>query len=391
MRKAWAEPLSALVDRKVRMDKYDVVVVGGGIAGSVAARFLAERGLRTLLLEKHKTPRNKACSGIQFMYLERLVGEKIPRAALCRNALCRVEMVTPNGKAITGRITMLNFWRSTFDSWLNSVAVRKGAEFHDETSLLDFRQEADRMMLRVGGTAGEKEITTRYLIGADGMSSPIRKKLRPEHFGNRSSGATVNYYFKSDTKLDPSTLYMFYSSRFSPLMFAWVYKKDDWWIVGTGADKDLLKYAEAFLKYVEERYSFKGELVRKEGFSSPMEPSIYLGDGSVLLAGDAAGLVDMYRGLGMDNAALSARFAVKAVVEAEKTGHPAVGFYERLMSGMVNKMHRNERRQAARYATEESLQKSLSTPNMIKDGMLMLATAQLDKIIPPERTVTLPL
>jgi flavin-dependent dehydrogenase len=286
---------------------------------------------------------------------------------------------------------MLNFWRSTFDSWLNSVAIREGAEFHDETSLLDFRQEEGHIALKIGGGSGEREVSTQYLIGADGMSSNIRKKLRPEHFGTRPSGATVNYYFKSDTKLDPSTLYMFYNSEFSPLMFAWVYMKDDWWVVGTGADRDLLKYAERFLKYVEGRYSFKGELVRKEGFSSPMEPSIYLGQGNVLLAGDAAGLVDMYRGLGMDNAALSARFAVKAIVESERTGVAPIGFYERLMGGMVNKMHRNEKRQAARYATNESLQRSLSTPNMIKDGILMLATMQLDRVVPPERTVTLPL
>jgi geranylgeranyl reductase family protein len=373
------------------MDKYDAVVAGGGIAGSVAARFLAERGFKTLLLEKHKTPRNKACSGIQFTYLERLVGEKIPRHALCRNEIRRVEMVTPNGRAMTGRMGMLNFWRSTFDSWLNSVAAREGAEFHDETSLLDFRQEQGNVALKIASVSGEREVSTRYLVGADGMSSGIRKKLRPEHFGNRPSGATVNYYFKSNTNLDPSTLYMFYNSDFSPLMFAWVYKKDDWWVVGTGADKDLLKYAERFLKYVEERYSFKGELVRKEGFSSPMEPSIYLGQGCVLLAGDAAGLVDMYRGLGMDNAAISARFAVKAIVESERSGVSPIGFYERLMSGMVKKMHRNEKRQAARYATNESLQRSLSTPNMIRDGMLMLTVMQFDKLVPPERTVTLPL
>ena len=373
------------------MDRYDAVVVGGGIAGSVAARFLAERRLKTLLLEKHKTPRNKACSGIQFMYLERLVGEKIPRYALCRNELRRVEMVTPNGRAITGRMDMLNFWRSTFDGWLNSVAVRAGVEFQDETSLLDFQQEQGHIVLKIAGVSGETEVSTRYLVGGDGMSSTVRKNLRPEHFGKRPTGATVNYYFKSDTKLDPSTLYMFYNSEFSPLMFAWVYKKDDWWVVGTGADKDLLKYAERFLRYVEERYSFKGELVRKEGFTSPMEPSIYLGQGNVLLAGDAAGLVDMYRGLGMDNAAISARLAVKAIVESERTGLAPIGFYERLMSGMVSKMHRNEKRQAARYATNEALQRSLSTPNLVKELMLMLATMQLDKVVPPERTVTLPL
>jgi flavin-dependent dehydrogenase len=50
------------------METYDVVVVGGGVAGSVAARFAAKRGFKTLLLEKYKTPRNKPCSGIQFQY-----------------------------------------------------------------------------------------------------------------------------------------------------------------------------------------------------------------------------------------------------------------------------------------------------------------------------------
>ena len=46
------------------MEKYDVLVVGGGIAGSVAARFSAKHSLKTLLIEKFKTPRNKPCSGI---------------------------------------------------------------------------------------------------------------------------------------------------------------------------------------------------------------------------------------------------------------------------------------------------------------------------------------
>ena len=50
------------------MNEYDVLVVEGGVAGSIAAKFAAKHGLKTLLIEKAKTPRNKPCSGIQFSY-----------------------------------------------------------------------------------------------------------------------------------------------------------------------------------------------------------------------------------------------------------------------------------------------------------------------------------
>jgi len=110
------------------MEEYDVVVAGGGIAGSVAARFAAKNGFKTLLIEKYKTPRNKSCSGIQFTYFEKLIGTKIPREKLCTNELNKVEMITPSGKVLKGQMRMLNFWRSTFDHWLNTLAAEAGAE-----------------------------------------------------------------------------------------------------------------------------------------------------------------------------------------------------------------------------------------------------------------------
>ncbi len=373
------------------MEIYDVIVVGGGIGGSVAARFSASYGLSTLLIERFKTPRNKPCSGIQFPYLEKLVGEKIPKEALCKNELYNVEIITPTGKVTRGRMKMLNFWRSTFDSWLNSLAVHAGAQFLDDTKLIDLDEGEERTTVTVLSKEGERKISTRHLIGADGLNSAIRKKLQPQGVNRKAWGATINYYFDGEANLDPNTVYMFYNREFCPLMFAWVYRKDDWWVIGTGADRDLLQYARRFLSYVQEKYAIRGKMVRKEGFSSPMDTSIYLGRGNILMIGDAAGLVDLYRGLGMDNAALSGRLAVKALAQSEKTGHPPIKVYERLMKGIVHKIAKNKRRQVTRYSTNDSLQNSLSPFNLIKDGLLMLTVAQIDALLPAERVITLPL
>ena len=204
------------------MEQYDVVVVGGGIAGSVAARFSAEHGFKTLLVERCKTPRNKPCSGIQFAYLEKLVGVRIPPDKLCQNELHKVELVTPSGKTLRGQMKMLNFWRETLDSWLNHLAAGAGADFRDETRLLDFQQDEQGFTLKIQTHHQPWEVHTRYLIAADGLYSRMRKKLRPEDFGRKASGASINYYFVGDGALDPNTLYMFYNREFAPLMFAWV-------------------------------------------------------------------------------------------------------------------------------------------------------------------------
>ncbi len=374
------------------LEEYDVVVVGGGVAGSVAARFAAKSGFKTLLAEKFKTPRNKPCSGIQFPYFEKLIGEKIPREKLCGNELFKVEMITPTDKVLKGGMKMLNFWRSTFDSWLNSLAEDAGADFRDNTSLTDFVEDKseDKITVKVSVEGEHREVKARYLIGADGMLSRVRRKMRPQDFNRKASGATINYYFVGKANLDPNTLYMFYKREFCPLMFAWVYLKDDKWVIGTGANENPLEYADGFFNYVKEKYELRGEIVKKEGFSSTMKSTVFLGEGQILLVGDAAGLVDLYRGVGMDNAALSGRLAVKAITKAEEEGLEAAKAYENLMKNVVKKIEANAKKQSKRLSSNNELEKSLSPLNMLKGGLRMLIANQINKMLPPEKLIFLP-
>jgi flavin-dependent dehydrogenase len=163
-------------------------------------------------------------------------------------------MITPSEKVLKGKMEMLNFWLDVFDSWLNSLAAGAGAEFFDNTRVIDFMDE--------------EGVSVKLLICS---------QLLEEDYDRRSSGATVNYYFVGEANLDPNTLYMFYRKEFSPLMFAWVYLKDDKWVIGTGANENPLHYAKAFFDYVKERYSLRGEVVRREGFSSTLKSIVYFG------------------------------------------------------------------------------------------------------------------
>jgi len=157
-------------------------------------------------------------------------------------------MEWPNGKTFKIPFKMLNFTRDVFDSWLNDVAIEAGATFRDGTRCTNFEQISDGFEVSLHPKHGTIEkVRTKYLIGADGLSSTIRKIIRPQDFygkGKRTSGITLNYYIEADREgsLDANTLYQFWNLDFNNLMFAWTYKKNDLWVVGTGYSEDIVKH-----------------------------------------------------------------------------------------------------------------------------------------------------
>jgi len=374
------------------MEKYDVVAVGGGIAGSISARLAAENGLKSLLIEKAKTPRNKPCSGIQFSYFEKLVGRPIPREKLCTNEIFNINIITPDDKTVNAKMKVYNFWRSTFDRWLNDLAVEEGAIFQDQTRMIDFEEVKDGIRIQVQIGTESREIFTRYLVAADGMSSKIRKTLHPDDYAKKALGGTMNYYCIGEGDLDPNGLYMVNIKEYAPMMFAWIYKKDDLWVIGTGTENEPAKnYADRFYAYVCKKYNFKGEIVRREGFASPLKSGVYLGEGNILLCGDAAGLLDAYRGVAMDNAALSARFAIQAILDSEKRGTKAISYYAQKLAPMKRQMEVNEEKRKVKFASNETLAASMAPYPMLIAGVKMMTVIFANRFLPPEKIITLPL
>jgi len=378
------------------MESYDIVIVGGSIAGSIAGKYLAEAGMKTLIVEVAKTPREKPCSGIQFGYFEKLMGLKIPKEKLCENQLKSLYMEFPDEKSFKVKFKMLNFTRDVLDNWLNEVAVESGSEFRDGVRCNDIKKSNGSYIVTLKPKHQDVEhVSTRYLIAADGLSSSIRKKIRPEDFSRKPLAPTMNYYLKTkgNGDLDPHTLYQFWNLDYNNLMFAWTYKKNNLWVVGTAHTDNLIERCDNLLNYVKQKFKIEGEIVKREGYASTFKleaPNhVYLGHGNLMFVGDAAGLVDMYRGLGMDAAALSGRLVAKAIIKSDENNTPPLELYEKMMHKIIKRINKNSEKQLLTYNTNDELLHAIRR-SFIKMGLGTLFGTILNKFRSPNKIKLLP-
>jgi len=170
----------------------DIVIIGSGPAGSVAAKPLVEAGMKVVILEKRKLPRYKMCSGMLFPSAQAFLTErygKIPDRILshpdkwhgykifpledtvaneCMEIFFPIEPLSEPGLPQE----IVNTWRDRLDFWLTE---KSGAEVKDECNFKNFSVENEIIsvdaVLRDNSPVNFK---TRFLIGADGASSKLR-------------------------------------------------------------------------------------------------------------------------------------------------------------------------------------------------------------------------
>src|SRR5437667_5423952 len=123
------------------MEMFDVAIVGAGPAGSTCAAFCARAGLRTLILEREKFPREKVCGDCLnpscWSILDRLeIGRRV--RALPRAKLDRVEFIAIDGRSVIVPLPAsdqaeIAIKRSLYDNLLLQRARELGARIHEET------------------------------------------------------------------------------------------------------------------------------------------------------------------------------------------------------------------------------------------------------------------
>ena len=162
---------------------YDVAIIGGGPAGSTCAAFCATIGLRVVLIEREKFPREKVCGDCLnpecWPILRRLGIDQRVRA-LPHGALDWVEFINVRDVHLRvdlprGENAEIAIKRSAFDFILLERARELGAEVREACTLTSIEKSDGACKLTTSEVTAE--FRARVLVGADGRNSTVARLL----------------------------------------------------------------------------------------------------------------------------------------------------------------------------------------------------------------------
>ena len=184
--------------------KPDVLIVGAGPAGSIAALVLARAGVRVRLVDRARFPRAKLCGDTlnpgALARLDHLgIGEGVRRRSLPVSGM----IVTGPGDArivgeYEGGLRGAALTRSDLDIVLLEAATNAGAEFDSGVVVRAPLMSADRSRLagvRVAARGGEHALHARVVIAADGRHSRLAFKLGLARYAARPRRWAFGAYY----------------------------------------------------------------------------------------------------------------------------------------------------------------------------------------------------
>ena len=296
--------------------KYDVIIVGGGPAGSTAAFYLGQAGANVLIVEKEKLPRYKTCGGAvsagvlrQFPFsFDPVIESKV-------NAISYGwgnEVVTIPLPHSPLRMVM----RADFDAHLLRHVQ---AEVRDGVAVKTVEEEKNRIIVT---TRSGERIMANYLVAADGANSITAHALGLRSQRILAGAIEVEAHVPTEIQ-----------ARFAgnPMLifgdldigYLWIFPKSDHLSVGIGALHPKPGELQSVLTRVMKRY---GILLDGDHHGHPLP--IYarreqINTARTFLAGDAAGFVDPFTGEGIRFAIKSGRMAAEAILSGEPQQYAA--------------------------------------------------------------------
>lgn len=291
----------------------------------MAARELAERGFRVLLVEKGTLPRDKVCAGILTPEARRMVEERfgsLPRECTEGSPVVRgVRLLVETGGdyrlAFGGE--GLRVRRSTLDAHL---ARNSGAEVWDGCKVVGFELGRFHVRVRLQAEGEERTAEATYLVGADGAEGLSSRLVRPEFhrlYAVPATERTMLVTAEGTANWDPDWLGLVLLRRGLGLARFFLREEGLGMAVNFRGDHGWQEELEALEGFLSRRIGLRVSGLPARSFASSNRMGsrgrFNLGAGCALLVGEAAGLLDAW-GFGIRLALESGRIAAESIAES---------------------------------------------------------------------------
>lgn len=324
------------------MSDADVIVVGAGPAGSATSYYLAQQGLKVLLLEKTQFPREKVC------------GDGLTPRSVKQILDMGIEPTKENGwiknkglRIIAGRHRLELKWpelesfpnygliktRHDFDQILAKRAESIGVDLRENTRVMGpIRDEQTGRVVGVKAKNKDGNVSYRapFVVAADGVSARMALAIGVQRQENRPMGVAVRTYYKSPRTNDDfmeSWLEIWDGDKLLP-GYGWIFGAGDGTsnvglgILDSSPAFQSIDYKELLKKWLEQtprEWGYRDENMVGEirGAALPMgfnrQPFYTQG---LILVGDAGGMVNPFNGEGIAYAMESGKVAAEVIGQA---------------------------------------------------------------------------
>jgi geranylgeranyl reductase family protein len=300
-------------------DFYDVIVVGGGPAGSTAAYTLASQNVKVCLIDKSAFPRDKLCGGLvsarSIALLEHsFQGTPDPNLFISSHDVI-FKMHGDYLCTTRSRSPLYFTMRIDFDASLLQKATAAGTNVRAGESIAAIDPHNKTVSL-----AGGNKLAYRFLIGADGVNSQVAKTL----FGNSFDPETIGFGLEievPDDRLPTKSKSVEIDFDAAHWGYGWVFPKKTGFTLGVGGIHaqnpdmrgQLERFVSAYNLHLSE-YRVKGQYIPFGDYRSrPVHNNVFL-------CGDAAGLVDPITGEGIAYAIQSGAATANAILKEIASG-----------------------------------------------------------------------
>lgn len=323
---------------------WDVIIAGGGPAGSAASKACAERGLKTLVLEKKKLPRDKVCSGmVAGLMAQELVRNEfgdIPQSVLSTPGELSGQMFhVPGAEPESLEWKTLLAWRKDLDFWFVEKAEEKGAAIWDNARFLRAEENEGRFLVHIQRGHAVEAVTAEFLVGADGAGSQVRKFLFPDLKVRYS--VPIRECYEGALDLDKGYLHWFFPKSRPRPRFNVNHKGDCFLVEGSGVKELRTEIMETLAPY---GFHPESKPFRRDACLIPwlheglISGSFHPARGNALLVGDAAGLLFPITFEGIGVAIKSGILAAASISEAARLSTECETLYLEALSPVIKEL-----------------------------------------------------